>query len=480
MDPQELTQEIQKIDQIDIPIDQCDALQQLIVRIGAELPCETEEALSDWIEQAANSEAALKKVLPKLVSLFRKFGRRLGDAIKGSPLILEAIVRSVGLKATGLVAGGSGGSTIGLRILITQGTGESFVCPPNPDLERDIAAIRKSAFTLINESGNFGAHCDADYDVEIRFDHPYPGNSFGLLIGILIVCQFAGLSFPDKASATGQLDGGGRVNTVTGLPEKLEAARQGGISHVFIPADQNGNFPEPPVTLPVSSLREAVRGLFPGFPYPRWYFEMLRETLLPEEVSHSTSKTLERVRAAFNERVTGDLNSRYVKYPRKVTVGRAIELTKHRMMLRGSRKVSTLITQEVAAHYVKLLLEGHPQRAERIIPVLVDLQQYGWAGKHELVDLVAAELRASNAEFKREFLQREIYNGKILLLCRKAPSNSGLRRALTGELHIMANTASKIILYERAIEGPIGFPRNNPMGSWRRKVARLLPFLSPA
>ena len=493
MSPQELAQGIWWINQLDNFIDQCGALIQLIGRIRAELPCETEETLSDWLGQAVNGEAELKKALPKLVSLFRKIERELGGALEGSPPILEAIVKSVGLKATGLIYDDKStkkGDLVELWVLITDGTGRPPVVPSNPGLA--IQGIRKAAFDLINESGNFGNPSDGNkYDIDIRFAREdVQGNSVGLLIGILIVCHFAGLKFPDRTSATGQLDGSGTVCKVGGIPEKLEAAkklkaaeesnRQEDTIPVLIPQDNQGDVPEkiaPVEAIPVNSLHKAMRVIFPEFPYPRWHFERLRQVLLPEpeEGSPLGQRISQWVEAIFDEKVTGDL-SRHVKYPRKMTVCQAIERTGYRMILRGSQKTADLIIRDVAAHYVKPLLEGKPKRDDHLIPIRIDLQQYGWAGKNTLVDLVEAELQAPNARFEKEFLAREINKGRILLLCRNTPSNQALRRSLTAELNNLVDpTDLKIILHERALDRPgITFPLNDPTGSWRRRRTRLL------
>ncbi len=148
----------------------------------------------------------------------------LAGAVKGEMKLL----------AVAETPGGMIGSTANLELEIRQGSGRVFIDSfPLTKIDTQIS----TRFATELACSYLNVDCtNLDFFYVIRSSSSIVGGpSAGAALAVLAISLLSNERIDDKMAITGTINSGGFIGPVSGLPEKLEAAKSSGIQEVLIP-----------------------------------------------------------------------------------------------------------------------------------------------------------------------------------------------------------------------------------------------------
>ena len=176
---------------------------------------------------------------------------------------------------TGLAWTGAGGALLVIEGIRMAGSGGFQVTGQLGDVMKE--SVQAAASWVRSKAEALGVKREefTGSDVHIHFPEgavPKDGPSAGVGITLVIASLFTGLKVRSDMAVTGEVTLRGKVLPVGGLPEKLSAARRGGIREVLIPRANLPDLEEVPKEVlrglrvrGISSVEEALaRGLVPA------------------------------------------------------------------------------------------------------------------------------------------------------------------------------------------------------------------------
>jgi len=169
-------------------------------------------------------------------------------------LVLKSLKRLSQWNVQALFSLGSNGGVYGITISSTpSGTGS---IKSNNEIDIEMRTAAKRAYELVKNKYLTGKNWDITWDIE-RGDIPYSGNSIGLALSLGILSTIERLEIDPYTAFTGHVIWNtGKVEAVSDMDKKLEAAKQLGIRRVFIPLGNDDQEIPGLKIIPVSSVDE--------------------------------------------------------------------------------------------------------------------------------------------------------------------------------------------------------------------------------
>ncbi len=170
------------------------------------------------------------------------------------------------------VVGSHQGAMLDIEATVVPGTGRVKVTGivEEEELGRDGHRMRRKSTahgsaenvrTLLAEMG-FNLH-ERDLHINFPGGAPVDGPSAGAAMALVALSALTNRPIDGKCAITGEIGVHGQVKPVGGVPEKVEAARQAGLSRVYIPRDNDAEtlHGDGIEVVCVSTLTEAMAGM---------------------------------------------------------------------------------------------------------------------------------------------------------------------------------------------------------------------------
>ncbi|MDH4222196.1 MAG: AAA family ATPase [candidate division Zixibacteria bacterium] len=231
----------------------------------------TDGAIKKIIREYAIEEG-IRVLQREIITIYRKVARMRASGEKvfwkilpqslpkylGTPVYIPDIAEKkpeVGL-VCGLAWTPSGGDVMFIEGLKMKGSGQVFSTGQLGGIIKETiqtahSYIRSQASLLGINSKDF-----TDYDIHIHFPReavPKDGPSAGIAISLVIASVMSGMPIRNDMAMSGEVSLRGNVFSVSGIKEKLSAARRAGIKKVILPKDNQKSLPDLP-----QKLREEV------------------------------------------------------------------------------------------------------------------------------------------------------------------------------------------------------------------------------
>lgn len=165
-----------------------------------------------------------------------------------------------------------GGVTLEVEVNIMPGKGECKLTGQLGDVMRESAVAAISYIRSIGEEYNLPADYFQTHDIHVHIPEgavPKDGPSAGITMATAILSAATGIPVRADVAMTGEITLRGRVLPIGGLKEKLLAAKNAGITTVFVPKDNNRDLDEIDdeiktgmEIIPVKKLNEVIRVAF--------------------------------------------------------------------------------------------------------------------------------------------------------------------------------------------------------------------------
>ena len=165
-----------------------------------------------------------------------------------------------------------GGVTLEVEVNIMPGKGECKLTGQLGDVMRESAVAAISYIRSIGEEYNLPADYFQTHDIHVHIPEgavPKDGPSAGITMATAILSATTGIPVRADVAMTGEITLRGRVLPIGGLKEKLLAAKNAGITTVFVPKDNNRDLDEIDdeiktgmEIIPVKKLKEVIRVAF--------------------------------------------------------------------------------------------------------------------------------------------------------------------------------------------------------------------------
>ncbi len=175
--------------------------------------------------------------------------RRLRDTLPTDPLLAASCAAAVGddelraacdriasaatprsASALGLVVDHAGQGLVVEVVVALQPGGSGTWTPQNAERDALVAAQLAVAVALGSQAERFGVRW------QVRGSRTVRGTSLGLALAVAARAALRGQSGPEDQAFTGGVDLDGRVASVFGVPAKVRAAAEAGLSQVTVPA----------------------------------------------------------------------------------------------------------------------------------------------------------------------------------------------------------------------------------------------------
>lgn len=235
-------------------------------------------------------EAGLREFERQLGKIARKVALRRARGDRGSVSVgVGAVADYLGPKrrfasellqenrvgaATGLVWTPFGGDLMFIEVLALSGSGKLLLTGQLGNVMKESAQTALSVARDFAEKSGLGSRFFFERDLHIHLPAgsvPKEGASSGVTIATAIISLLVGRSVRRKVAMTGEISLHGRVLPVTGIREKILAARVAGVKEVIMP-EQN--------RLDVEGVQSSLRGDL-RFHYVSEITEVLDIAMLP-------------------------------------------------------------------------------------------------------------------------------------------------------------------------------------------------------
>lgn len=165
-----------------------------------------------------------------------------------------------------------GGVTLEVEVNVMPGKGECKLTGQLGDVMRESAAAAISYIRSIGEEYGLASDFFQKHDLHIHIPEgavPKDGPSAGITMATAILSAATNIPVRADVAMTGEITLRGRVLPIGGLKEKLLAAKNAGITTVFVPKDNNRDLDEIDdeikegmEIIPVKKCKEVIRGAF--------------------------------------------------------------------------------------------------------------------------------------------------------------------------------------------------------------------------
>ena len=165
-----------------------------------------------------------------------------------------------------------GGVTLEVEVNVMPGKGECKLTGQLGDVMRESAAAAISYIRSIGDEYGLAPDFFQKHDLHIHIPEgavPKDGPSAGITMATAILSAVTDIPVRADVAMTGEITLRGRVLPIGGLKEKLLAAKNAGITTVFVPKDNNRDLDEIDEEIkagmeiiPVKKCKEVIRGAF--------------------------------------------------------------------------------------------------------------------------------------------------------------------------------------------------------------------------
>ena len=246
------------------------------------------DAALSAIIRSYTREAGVRNLERKLGEICRKCAREIyqdeAKAVKVKTSNLEAYLGKPKYLAdkknnrdeVGIVRGlawtSVGGVTLEVEVNVMPGKGECKLTGQLGDVMRESAVAAISYIRSIGDEYGLAPDFFQKHDLHIHIPEgavPKDGPSAGITMATAILSAATNIPVRADVAMTGEITLRGRVLPIGGLKEKLLAAKNAGITTVFVPKDNNRDLDEIDEEIkagmeiiPVKKCKEVIRGAF--------------------------------------------------------------------------------------------------------------------------------------------------------------------------------------------------------------------------